>query len=80
MSIEMIRMSKQKITRLFVAAVVAVGAGLVLGFAALGTALATDAVDFGGSYLERTAMEPRHLEPTRGVEGTAAEDLSSERS
>jgi hypothetical protein len=51
MSIEMIRMSKKKITRLFVAAVVAVGAGLVLGFAALGTALATDAIDFGGSYV-----------------------------
>jgi hypothetical protein len=49
MSIEMIRMSKKNITRLFVAAVVAVGAGLVLGFAALGTALATDAIDFGGS-------------------------------
>lgn len=51
MSIEMIRMSKKKITRLFVAAVVAVGAGLVLGFAALGMALATDAIDFGGSYV-----------------------------
>lgn len=51
MSIEMIRMSKKNITRLFVAAVVAVGAGLVLGFAALGTALATDAIDFGGSYV-----------------------------
>ena len=51
MSIEMIRMSKRNITRLFVAAVVAVGAGLVLGFAALGTALATDAIDFGGSYV-----------------------------
>ena len=51
MSIEMIRMSKKNITRLFVGAVVAVGAGLVLGFAALGTALATDAIDFGGSYV-----------------------------
>ena len=51
MSIEMIRMSKKNVTRLFVAAVIAVGAGLVLGVAALGTALATDAVDFGGSYV-----------------------------
>jgi hypothetical protein len=49
MSIEMIRMSKKHITRLFVAAVVTVGAGLVLGLAALGTALATDAIDLGGS-------------------------------
>lgn len=49
MSIEMIRMSKKNVTRLFVGAVVAVGAGLALGFAALGTALATDAIDFGGS-------------------------------
>ena len=51
MSIEQIRMSKKNVTRLFVAAVIAVGAGLVLGVAALGTALATDAVDFGGSYV-----------------------------
>ena len=51
MSIEMIRMSKKSVTRLFVAAIVAVAAGLVLGFAALGTALATDAIDFGGSYV-----------------------------
>lgn len=51
MSIEMIRMSKENVTRLFVGAIVAVGAGLVLGFAALGTALATDAIDFGGSYV-----------------------------
>ena len=51
MSIEMIRMSKKNVTRLFVGAVVAVGAGLVLAFAALGTALATDAIDFGGSYV-----------------------------
>ena len=51
MSIEMIRMSKKNVTRLFVAAIVTVGAGLVLGFAALGTALATDAIDFGGSYV-----------------------------
>jgi hypothetical protein len=51
MSIEMIRMSKKNVTRLFVGALVAVGAGLVLGFTALGTALATDAIDFGGSYV-----------------------------
>jgi hypothetical protein len=51
MSIEMIRMSKKNVTRLFVGAVVAVGAGLVLGVAALATALATDAIDFGGSYV-----------------------------
>jgi hypothetical protein len=51
MSIEMIRMSKKNVTRLFVGAVVAVAAGLVLGFAAVGTALATDAIDFGGSYV-----------------------------
>jgi hypothetical protein len=51
MSIETLQMSKRNVTRLFVGAVVAVGAGLVLGFAALGTALATDAIDFGGSYV-----------------------------
>ena len=51
MSVEMIRMSKKNVTRLFVGSVVAVGAGLVLGLAALGTALATDAIDFGGSYV-----------------------------
>ncbi len=50
-TIEMIRMSKRSITRLFVGAVVAVGAGLVLGFAALGAALASDAIDIGGSYV-----------------------------
>ena len=49
MSIEMIRMSKKNVTRLFVGAIVAVGAGLVLGFAALWAALASDAIDFGGS-------------------------------
>jgi uncharacterized membrane protein len=47
-SIELIRMSKQKVTRLFVAAVVAFGAGLVLGIAALWVALASDAIDLGG--------------------------------
>ena len=49
MSIEMIRMSKKNVTRLFVGAIVAVGAGLVLGFAALWAALASDAIDVGGS-------------------------------
>ena len=44
-----IRMSKKHVTRLFVGAVVAVGAGLVLGLAALGAALASDAIDLGGS-------------------------------
>jgi hypothetical protein len=48
MSIELIRMSKPKVTRLFVAAVVAVGAGLVLAIAALWVALASDAIDVGG--------------------------------
>jgi hypothetical protein len=41
-------MSKENVTRLFVGAIVVVGAGLVLGFAALWTALATDALDVGG--------------------------------
>ena len=49
MSSEMIRMSKKNVTRLFVGAIVAVGAGLVLGFAALWAALASDAIDIGGS-------------------------------
>jgi hypothetical protein len=49
MSIEMVRMSKKNVTRLFVGAAVAVGAGLVLGFAALSAALASDAIDVGGS-------------------------------
>ena len=49
MSIETFRMSKKTVTRLFVGAIVAVGAGLVLGFAALGAALASDAIDIGGS-------------------------------
>jgi hypothetical protein len=51
MSIELIRISKKTITRLFVGAVVAVGAGLVLGVAALTAALASDAIDVGGSHL-----------------------------
>ena len=49
MSTEIIRMSKKGVTRLFVAAVVAVGVGLVLGVAALWAALASDAIDVGGS-------------------------------
>ena len=49
MSIETFRMSKKNVTRLFVGAIVAVGAGLVLGFAALWAALASDAIDVGGS-------------------------------
>jgi hypothetical protein len=49
MSIEMIRMSKKTVTRLFVGALVAFGAGLVLGFAALWAALASNAIDVGGS-------------------------------
>ena len=49
MSIEMIRMSKKTVTRLFVGAIVAAGAGLVLGVAALWAALASDAIDVGGS-------------------------------
>ena len=49
MSIETFRMSKKNVTRLFVAAIVAVVAGVVLGVAALWTALASDAIDLGGS-------------------------------
>ena len=49
MSIETFRMSKKNIARLFVGAVVAVAAGVVLGIAALSAALASDAIDFGGS-------------------------------
>jgi hypothetical protein len=49
MSIEMIRMSKGSVTQLVVGAIVAAGAGLVLGVAALWAALASDAIDVGGS-------------------------------
>ena len=49
MSIETFRMSKKNITRLFVGATVAVVAGVVLGIAALWAALASDAIDLGGS-------------------------------
>jgi hypothetical protein len=44
----MFRMSKKQVTRLFALALVAVGAGIVLGFAALWAALASDAIDLGG--------------------------------
>ena len=49
MSIEMFRMSKKSVTRLFVGAIVAVVAGVVLGVAALWAALAGDAIELGGS-------------------------------
>ena len=49
MSIEMFRMSKKSVTRLFVGAIVAVVAGVVLGVAALWAALASDAIELGGS-------------------------------
>ena len=49
MSIEMFRMSKKNVTRLFVGALVAVGAGVVLGIVALWAALASDAIDVGGN-------------------------------
>ena len=49
MSIETFRMSKKNIARLFVGATVAVAAGVVLGIAALWAALASDAIDRGGS-------------------------------
>ena len=49
MSIEMFRMPKKSVTRLFVGAAVAIVAGVVLGVAALWAALASDAIDLGGS-------------------------------
>jgi hypothetical protein len=49
MPIESIRTSKEMVTQIFVAAVVVFGAGLVLGFAALWAALASNAIDIGGS-------------------------------
>ena len=53
MSIETFRMSKKNITRLFVGAIVAVVAGVVLGIAALSAALASDAIDLGGgNYID----------------------------
>ena len=49
MSIEMIQMSKRNTTRLFVGAIVALAVGLVLGIAAVWSALASDAIEVGGS-------------------------------
>jgi uncharacterized membrane protein len=49
--IDLIRMSKKNVTRLFVGACVVFAAGLVLGLAALWPALATDAIDLGGDHL-----------------------------
>lgn len=46
---ERLRISKKAVTRLFVGAIAAVGVGLVLGIAALWAALASDAIDIGGS-------------------------------
>jgi hypothetical protein len=51
MSIETFRMSKHDVARLFVAAAVAFGAGVVLAVAALGAALASDAINLGGEYV-----------------------------
>jgi hypothetical protein len=48
---ETFRFSKRTVTRLFVGAIVAFGAGLVLGLAALWAALASDAIDLGGSQV-----------------------------
>jgi len=49
MQFERFRMSKKAVTRLFVGAIAAFGAGLVLGIAAMWAALASNAVDLGGS-------------------------------
>jgi hypothetical protein len=49
MPTETIRISKSTVTRVFVGAMGAAGAGLVLGFAALSAALASHAIDLGGS-------------------------------
>lgn len=50
-AIELMRMSKKSVTRLFVGAIVAFAVGLVLGVAALSAAVASDAIDFGGDYV-----------------------------
>jgi H+/Cl- antiporter ClcA len=44
-------MSKKDVTRLFVTAAVAFGAGVVLAIAALLAALASDAINLGGDYV-----------------------------
>jgi uncharacterized membrane protein len=49
--VELIRMSKKNVTRLFVGACVVLAAGLVLGFAALWAALASGAIDVGGDKI-----------------------------
>jgi hypothetical protein len=51
MLFEKFRFPKKTVTRLFVGAIAAFGAGLVLGIAALWAALATDAIDLGGSHV-----------------------------
>ena len=50
-SIETMQVSKKTVTRLFVGAAVALGVGFVLGVAALWAALASDAIDIGGSHV-----------------------------
>lgn len=51
MPLERFRMSKKTVTRLFVGAITAFGVGLALGLGALWAALASDAVDLGGSHV-----------------------------
>ena len=46
----MTQTSKRNVTRLFVGATVAVGAGLLVGVAGLSVALASDAIDLAGRY------------------------------
>lgn len=48
---ETFRFSKRTVTQLFGGALAAFGAGLVLGIAALWAALASDAIDLGGSHI-----------------------------
>ena len=50
--IERLRMSKKNVTRLFVAAIAAVGVGLVLALASLWAALASDAIEIGGGDID----------------------------
>jgi hypothetical protein len=49
--LEKVRISKKTVTRLFAGAIAAFGAGLVLGIAALSAALASDAINVGGSHV-----------------------------